>query len=181
MTRAASVAAGAPAVVRARPLRDSEFARDVLLGLSQQPKSLPCRYFYDERGSGLFEQITRLDEYYPTRTEISLLRAHVAAIGAQTQQGTALIELGSGSSRKTEILLESIDALSAYVAIDVSADALEAARVRLSRRFAHLTFHSLLADFSGPLALPADVRKAPMLGFFPGSTDRKSTRLNSSH
>jgi len=160
-----------PAVAPARASAfDREFARDVLLGLSKTPKSLPCRYFYDRRGSALFEKITELHEYYPTRTEIAILRAHAGEIERRTSRGTALVELGSGSSRKTEILLESIDALNAYVAIDVSEAALSAALARLSRRFLRLRFHAIVADFSRHVTLPSQLEHDPKLGFFPGST-----------
>src|SRR5262245_55252558 len=92
-----------------------EFAAEVLQGLSRPSKTLPCRFFYDEHGSELFERITRLPEYYPTRTETAILRSHADAIADSIPAGGVLIEFGSGSSLKTEILLERLPRLGAYV------------------------------------------------------------------
>src|SRR5262245_47897591 len=106
----------------AQPLPDparGAFLRDVLAGLTRQPKSLPCRYFYDARGSALFEAITELPEYYPTQTETALLEAHAGAMAALAGPGCCLIEFGSGSSRKTDILIQALPALAAYVPIDI--------------------------------------------------------------
>ena len=107
---------------------DEDFAAAVIAGLSRAQKSLPCRYFYDARGSELFEEITELAEYYPTRTELAILRAHVAELAQRVPPGSVLVEFGSGSSRKTEVLLDAMPGLAAYVAIDVSDSALEGAR-----------------------------------------------------
>jgi uncharacterized SAM-dependent methyltransferase len=90
-----------------------EFAREVIAGLRQRPKTLPCRYFYDARGSELFEQITDLPEYYPTKAEIALLEAHASEVAALAGPGCCLIEFGSGSSRKTDILLRAMPDLAA--------------------------------------------------------------------
>lgn len=155
---------------RARSEHNSAFLNEVVAGLSRQQKSLPCRYFYDNRGSDLFEQITQLPEYYPTRTEAAILGLHAAAMMRDLADGTVLVEFGSGSSRKTELLLQASRALRAYVMIDVSAGALEGARIRLRRRFPALDIRPVVADFSQPMSLDADLRKAPKIGFFPGST-----------
>ena len=149
---------------------DREFAASVIEGLSKPRKSLPCRFFYDARGSELFEEITRLPEYYPTRTEIAILDAHAAEIASRVDDGVVLVEFGSGSSRKTEILLERLPRLRAYVPIDVSESALEEAKRRLIKRFPALAVRPVAGDFSRPLALPPDLAKARKLGFFPGST-----------
>ena len=149
---------------------DREFAASVIEGLSKPRKSLPCRFFYDARGSELFEEITRLPEYYPTRTEIAILDAHAAEIASRVDDGAVLVEFGSGSSRKTEILLERLPRLRAYVPIDVSESALEEAKRRLIKRFPALAVRPVAGDFSRPLALPPDLAKARKLGFFPGST-----------
>ncbi len=149
---------------------DREFAASVIEGLSKPRKSLPCRYFYDARGSELFEEITRLPEYYPTRTEIAILDAHAAEVASRGDDGTVLVEFGSGSSRKTEILLCCLPRLRAYVPIDVSESALEEANLRLSKRFPALAVRPVAGDFSRMLALPPDLAKARKLGFFPGST-----------
>jgi dimethylhistidine N-methyltransferase len=150
--------------------RDDEFAAAVVDGLSSRPKTLPCRYLYDARGSVLFEQITALPEYYPTRTETAILEANVGEIAGGTGSGVVLVEFGSGSSRKTEILLEAMPDLNAYVPIDVSESALEDARQRLAARFPDLDIRPLHGDFSHALKLPADLRFSRKVGFFPGST-----------
>ena len=155
---------------------DEEFAAEVLAGLSREPKSLPCRYFYDARGSELFEEITELAEYYPTRAELAILRDHAGEIAARVAPGAVLVEFGSGSSRKTEILLDAMPGLAAYVAIDVSACALEGARSRLEARYPRLRVITRTGDFRMPLDLPAELAKAPRLGFFPGSTIGNLTR-----
>ena len=103
-----------------RPADNDEFAMAVLEGLSRPHKTLPCRFFYDARGSELFEEITRLPEYYPTRTEAAILEEYAAAMADGVPDGGVLVEFGSGSSLKTEILLRQLPRLKAYVMIDVS-------------------------------------------------------------
>lgn len=147
-----------------------EFRRDVVAGLSKRQKSLPCRYFYDDRGSVLFEQITELPEYYPTRTEAAILTASAAEMVADVPDRAVLVEFGSGSSRKTELLLRHLAGLRAYVMIDVSAGALDDARQRLERTFPLLDVRPIVADFAYPVALAPDLLAAPKIGFFPGST-----------
>jgi dimethylhistidine N-methyltransferase len=142
----------------------------VLAGLSQPQKSLPSHLFYDARGSDLFEQITHLPEYYPTRTETEILEAAAGDIARDTPPGIVLVEFGSGSSRKTEILLNALAGLSAYAPIDVSLSALDEAVTRLARRFPCLSVFPTAGDFTAPLALPQRLMKQPCLGFFPGST-----------
>lgn len=151
-------------------LVEDEFSSAVLHGLSRPQKTLPCRFFYDSRGSELFEEITRLPEYYPTRTEAAILAAHAAEMASYVPNGGVLVEFGSGSSRKTETLLQHLTQLRAYVMIDVSASALEDARARLATRFPTLDVRPIVADFSYPLALPADLADSHRTGFFPGST-----------
>ncbi len=145
------------------------FAHDVRAGLSQPQKLIPARWFYDRRGSALFEQITDLPEYYPTRTEVALLAASAGAIAAAVGPGRTVVEFGSGSSAKTPLLLEAV-APAAYVPIDISADWLFEAAAALGTRFPGLAVHPLAGDFTGALALPAAVAGTPRLGFFPGST-----------
>lgn len=147
-----------------------EFATEVLQGLSRLGKTLPCRFFYDARGSELFERITRLPEYYPTRTETAILRSHADAIADGIPAGGMLIEFGSVASLKTEILLERLPRLGAYVPIDVSQSALADARRRLAARFPHIDIRPIVADFSYPVALPAELAWRNKTGFFPGST-----------
>lgn len=149
---------------------ESEFCRAVLAGLSRRQKSLPCRFLYDARGSALFEAITDLPEYYPTRTEMAILKSNVGTMVQEVPPGAVLVEFGSGSSRKTEVLLSKLRHLRAYVMIDVSASALADAQQRLARRYPGLDVRTIQADFTLPFALPADLHAAQKVGFFPGST-----------
>jgi dimethylhistidine N-methyltransferase len=147
-----------------------EFATEVLSGLSRPGKTLPCRFFYDARGSELFEKVTRLPEYYPTRAETAILKAHAKEMAAGMPDGGVLMEFGSGSSLKTELLLERLPRLGAYVPIDVSQSALAGARRRLAARFPWLDVRPIVADFAYPVALPAELAWRHKTGFFPGST-----------
>ncbi len=153
----------------AEPL-DGDFARAVLTGLGEDAKNIPCQFLYDARGSELFEEITRLEEYYPTRTEIALLEACGSEIAALAGPGRAVVEFGSGSSRKTHILLDCLDDPAAYIPIDISHDALGEAAARLKQSYPGLAVHPLHADFNQGLELPARYGACPKLGFFPGST-----------
>jgi dimethylhistidine N-methyltransferase len=158
--------------IRAAPSKTSpldEFAEAVLKGLSAPRKRLPCQYFYDAAGSELFEEITRLEEYYPTRTETAILRAHVSSMARPIGRNAVLVEFGSGSSRKTELVLEALAAPRAYVPIDVSLSALTDAWGRLERRFPGLEIIPVNASFCAA-RLPARVLAYSKLGFFPGST-----------
>lgn len=148
----------------------AEFAADVLAGLSGAQKSLPSHYFYDAQGSALFEAITRLPEYYPTRVETAILAAHAGDMAGDVPDGALLVEFGSGSSRKTEILLAAMPEVEAYVPIDVSAAALQGAERRLAARFPRLGVRPIAADFTQPVDLPTDLAGRPKVGFFPGST-----------
>lgn len=156
-----------PALVRAG---EDDFATAVLDGLSRPQKALPCRFFYDARGSELFEEITRLPEYYPTRAETAILDAHAAEMAQGVPAGGLLVEFGSGSSLKTEILLRQLPRLGAYVCVDVSESALDDARKRLAERFPGLDMRPIVGDFSHPVAFPADLAGRAKTGFFPGST-----------
>jgi dimethylhistidine N-methyltransferase len=148
----------------------SEFARDVLAGLSGSRKSLPPKYFYDDEGSRLFEEITRLPEYYPTRSEISILKEHGKAIAALIPKDAAVIEFGSGSATKARILLEAAPQIAAYVPVDISGDFLAQEAAALRRDFSALSVHPVVGDFTQSFELPPDVRALPRVGFFPGST-----------
>ncbi|WP_409563088.1 L-histidine N(alpha)-methyltransferase [Hyphomicrobium sp. MC8b] len=149
---------------------DGEFANAVIEGLSLLQKELPCRYFYDARGSLLFEEITRLPEYYPTRTEAQILRVAACDLVADFSDGNLFVEFGSGSSLKTEILLDRVDADIVYVPIDVSETALADAVVRLGLRYPSLEVRPLVANFSEMKGLPRDLSGRRAVGFFPGST-----------
>jgi dimethylhistidine N-methyltransferase len=157
------------AQLRTDPIR-CDFAEAVLAGLREKPKSIPSRFFYDRQGSELFEQITELEEYYPTRAEIALLEAHAREIAAFAGRGVCLVEFGSGSSRKTDRLIEAMTDLAGYVPIDISESALAGASARLGKRFPELPVTPLHGDFSGNLRLPKAARPLKKLGFFPGST-----------
>jgi dimethylhistidine N-methyltransferase len=151
-------------------LVDGEFVSAVLDGLSRPQKTLPCRFFYDARGSELFEEITLLPEYYPTRTEAAILKAHAAEMAESVTAGSVLVELGSGSSLKTELLLQHLPPSCVYVPIDVSPAALDGATRRLAARFPGLDVRPIIGDFSRPATFPSDLADRPKTGFFPGST-----------
>jgi dimethylhistidine N-methyltransferase len=159
-------------VVRApRPIDTaSEFAADVVAGLSAKPKLLPSKYFYDLIGSSLFDRITELPEYYPTRAELGLLQRNAPAIASLFPHGAALIEFGSGSSRKARIVLRAAASVEAYVPIDISGDFLREDAARLRRDFPHLTIIPIAADFTTLSAPPPEIAAKPRSGFFPGST-----------
>jgi dimethylhistidine N-methyltransferase len=150
-------------------IADTDFGRAVVAGLSQTPKVIPARFFYDRRGSELFEAITQLPEYYPTRTEIGLLERHGPDIGRLVGAGRIVVEFGSGSSAKTPLLLRHVDP-AAYVPIDISADFLRESASTLAKAHPGLDVLPVAGDFTRPLALPAAVAGRPMIGFFPGST-----------
>jgi dimethylhistidine N-methyltransferase len=145
------------------------FEVDVLKGLKSTPKRISPKYFYDAVGSALFEQITDLPEYYPTRTELSILQDNASAIAAYIPAGSALVEFGSGSSRKTRILLAAAPQLAAYVPVDISGEMLEQEAVGLRKEFPNLKVLPVAADFTHPFDLP-DSAPATRVGFFPGST-----------
>jgi dimethylhistidine N-methyltransferase len=147
----------------------SAFARDVIGDLSQTPKRLSPKYFYDAAGSELFEQITLLPEYYPTRTELGILRERGSEIAAIIPSGAALVEFGAGATTKMRLLLNAC-ALSAYVPVDISGDFLKAQAEALRRDFPDLHVYPVTADFTAPFALPDAVGAMPKVGFFPGST-----------
>jgi dimethylhistidine N-methyltransferase len=148
---------------------NAAFRQDILAGLSATPKRTPPHWFYDRRGSELFEQITELPEYYPTRTETALLAAHAGDIHAHVGSGRAVVEFGAGSSTKTPYLLRGV-AAAAYVAIDISGDFLRESSATLAVQFPELPVIAVEADFTHEADIPCGVRALPRLGFFPGST-----------
>lgn len=157
------------AVTAAALTADPAFRADVLAGLAAPIPAVPARWLYDRRGSELFETITRLPEYYPTRTETALLESRAAEIAAMTGKGEAVVEFGSGSSAKTPILLRAI-APAAYVPVDISGDFLRDSAAALQAQFPDLPIHPVEADFTRAIELPAEIAGLPRLGFFPGST-----------
>jgi len=148
---------------------DLAFRADVLAGLAEPQKAVPARWFYDDAGSQLFEDITRLPEYYPTRAETEILLARSGEFAQLIGPGRAVVEFGSGSSVKTPLLLAAI-APSAYVPLDISGDFLRAAANDLAAKFPGLPVYPVEADFMRRVELPGEVEGLPKLGFFPGST-----------
>jgi dimethylhistidine N-methyltransferase len=149
---------------------DSQFARDVIAGLTARPKTLPPKYFYDEIGAQLFEAITATPEYYPTRCEMEILRDRAPEIAQFIPRGCALIEFGSGSSRKARLLLAAAPEIAAYVPVDMSSKMLADETQTLRREWPDLRVIPVEADFSGPFTLSGELDGLPRAGFFPGST-----------
>ena len=154
------------------PDRLKSFRDDVFEGLSREQKELPCKYFYDNRGSELFNTICSLDEYYPTRTETALLQAHGREMADLIGPGVCLIEFGCGSLLKTRLLLDALRSPAAFVPIDISADHLLQSSAALAADYPDLEVLPVVADFTRPVKLPDKARKASenRIGFFPGST-----------
>jgi L-histidine Nalpha-methyltransferase len=150
---------------------EESFRDAVLSGLGHEPKTLPCKFFYDARGSALFEEICEVREYYLTRTEIAILEEYSGAIAAHLGANCRLIELGSGASRKVRILLEALKAPAAYVPVDISRDHLRDAAAQLAADFPELPVIAVCADYTRPFRLPPLSGPAgKRVGFFPGST-----------
>jgi dimethylhistidine N-methyltransferase len=148
---------------------DPYFRADVLAGLSAPIPAIPARWLYDRTGSELFDAITRLPEYYPTRIETALLKRIMPDVAKLVADGTAVVEFGSGSSTKTPLLLEAVRP-AAYVPIDISGDYLRESAARVYQRFPALKVYPVEADFTKPVTLPGEIAGLPRLGFFPGST-----------
>jgi dimethylhistidine N-methyltransferase len=148
----------------------SPFARDVIAGLTARPKRLPPKYFYDQAGAQLFEDITALPEYYLTRCELEILRERAPEMASFFPRGSALIEFGSGSSRKVRILLAAAPTIAAYVPVDISSEMLLQEAQELRRDHPRLAVVPVEADFTQPFALPPAVATMAHTGFFPGST-----------
>jgi dimethylhistidine N-methyltransferase len=165
MAQAAPTAPGADSTTST-----GTFAADVLAGLTAKPKRLSPKYFYDLAGSALFERITHLPEYYPTRSELGILKANAPEIGSLFPPNCALIEFGAGSSRKARILLGAAATVEAYVPVDISGDFVEQDAAQLRRDFPRLTVLPLVADFAQQIVFPPAIEKLPRVGFFPGST-----------
>ena len=150
---------------------EESFRDAVLHGLSRPKKSIPCKFFYDEAGSALFEEICRLPEYYPTRTEIGILEDNTAAIAARIGRHCRLIEFGSGASLKVRILLSELDAPAAYVPVDISREQLRQSALSLAEDFPGVPVAAVCADYTRPFRLPAlPGPEGKRVGFFPGST-----------
>lgn len=153
----------------AAPRIKDPFLADVLSGLSRPQKRLPSKYFYDAVGSRLFDRITELDEYYPTRTELAIMRAHAGAMAARCGLRCLLIELGAGSLVKVRLLLDRLDRPAGYVPVDVSGEHLREAAKVLGADYPGLGVYPVVADFTRPFELPP-VPAARKVAYFPGST-----------
>lgn len=158
------------AVQSERDLAASLFARDVSEGLTARPRHVPPKYFYDEEGSKLFQRITELPEYYPTRCELSILREHAADLARLIPPRSALIEFGSGSSQKAKLLIAAAPTIEAYVPIDISLEMLSREAMQFRREHPKIAVFPVEADFTKPFRLPPAVASLRRIGFFPGST-----------
>lgn len=161
----------APAPVVDRCPETGTFREELLSGLQAQPKTIPCKFFYDERGSKLFDRICELEEYYLTRTEIGIMRRHGGEMAARIGPEALLVEYGSGSSLKTRILLDALEQPTGYVPIDIAREHLQKAARRLARRYPALRIVPVCADYTEEVKLPdlgAKARRTVV--YFPGST-----------
>lgn len=155
---------------RAGAAVDHAVLTEVVAGLRRKPKQLPCKLFYDDAGAALFERICTLDEYYPTRTEIGILRAFGDEMAAWIGGRARIVEYGSGSGEKTRLLLRRLRSVAEYVPIDISGRQLEAFAEALRRELPGVAVHPVHADYTRPLVLPPNRDAARSVVFFPGST-----------
>ncbi len=150
---------------------DTEEVRSIIEGLSLPEKMISPKYFYDETGSRLFDEITKLPEYYPTQTELGIMQNCVAEIAELAGEQASLIEFGSGSSMKTHVLLQNLHSLAAYVPVDISEEHLLASAAALRRDYPHIEIIPMVADFTKPFDLPTPtVMPVKNIVYFPGST-----------
>ena len=150
---------------------NTEILSEVLNGLNQNPKMLPSKYLYDERGSQLFDEICELEEYYPTRTEMQIMQDNIIEIGKLLGEGTLLIELGSGSSQKIKLLLDHIPGLAGYIPIDISSEHLLNSCKVLQEEYPDLNIFPLAADYTNSFSLPKlEIKYDHKAIYFPGST-----------
>ncbi|RYX92710.1 MAG: L-histidine N(alpha)-methyltransferase [Comamonadaceae bacterium] len=150
--------------------QQGEFARDMLAALSNHPRGISPKYFYDVQGSALFDRICELPEYYPTRTEIGILESKAAEIAKLMGPQAEIVEFGAGSLRKVRILLDAAEAPSRYVPIDISGEHMTQAAAILKSDYPGLEVEPVVADYTRALTLPAPVGEGRRIGFFPGST-----------
>jgi len=146
------------------------FGDDVINGLSQVQKTIPCRWLYDERGSELFEDITVLPEYYLTRTETSILSQYAPEIASHVGPHATVVEYGAGASIKTRILIDALEKLNTYIPVDISAEFLQSSVASLKEDYPDLQIEPVVADFLSSVDLPEEPAKGVRVGFFPGST-----------
>jgi len=154
----------------------AEMLSEVLEVLRQEQKSLPSKYFYDERGSNLFEEICELDEYYLTRTELNIMEQNISSMAGAIPDNCKLVELGSGSSLKTRLLLKALPGLQAYVPVDISEEFLNSVAENIRSEFPDLTVSPVATDYTKPFQLPESPEDCPNVAYFPGSTIGNFTR-----
>jgi dimethylhistidine N-methyltransferase len=147
----------------------ADFFGEVILGLSQRPRAIAPKFFYDERGSQLFEAICQTSEYYPTRTEIAILTRHIEEITSYLRPNCLLVEPGSGNSQKVRILFDA-NRPRAYIPVDISRDFLLWAARRVGADYPALDVYAICADYTAPFTLPANLPDAHKVVFFPGSS-----------
>lgn len=158
-------------ISQAMDAQTTAFKTDVLKGLGSRQKTLPSRWLYDDRGSELFEEITKLSEYYPTRTETAILVDNAETLAAFCGPGAVIIEYGAGASVKSQILLRALQQPRMYLPVDIAGDFLAVSAARLRKRFPSLEIFPVAADFTTDFDLPATIpRDAARTAFFPGST-----------
>ena len=155
---------------RGASLQEESFADSLLTGLAGTPKEIACKYFYDEVGSRLFDEICELPEYYQTRTETRLLTRHAGEIAALMGQGVEIVEFGAGSLRKARILLDALQSPRAYTPLDISGEYLADVVRSLAADYPMLALRPMVGDFTGPLDIPRLPDNPRRAGFFPGST-----------
>lgn len=149
----------------------TEFLLDLKQGLARQRKSISPKYFYDAAGSALFDQICKLPEYYPTRTELSILHKHAREIALHLGPHAEILEFGAGSMQKVRVLLDAMDRPARYIPIDISAEHLQDAALKMAKDYPHLQVEPLEADYTQDVVLPPDMPpEGHRVGFFPGST-----------
>ncbi len=150
----------------------SEFRAAVIAGLGESQKTLPCKFFYDAEGSRLFDRICELPEYYPTRTEVTILKKRADEIARLVGPAVRLVEFGSGAGVKVRLLLKELERPVGYVPVDISREHLDSAAKALARDFPHLNIAPICADYTKPFELPSPIGPAAQttVGFFPGST-----------
>lgn len=170
-----------PAFSHQQPFTDAQHAmlEDAIAGLSEEQKQLPSKYFYDEEGSRIFDEITELPEYYPTRTEAEIMRLHAGEMADVLGKGVLLVEYGSGSSVKTRALLDRMSDMAGYVPVDISGDYLEQVASGLQADYPHIQVKHVAADFTEPFNLPQlDRSPERIIAYFPGSTIGNFTRAD---
>nr|VFJ86177.1 MAG: dimethylhistidine N-methyltransferase [Candidatus Kentron sp. LFY] len=146
-----------------------DLKKDVLNGLSSRPKAIPPKFFYDERGSFLFEQITKMPEYYPTRTEVNLINEYSSDMASQLPKKCLLIDLGSGSSEKVRLIIDALQP-AAYMPIDISKEYLRQSAQKMAQDYPNLDIHAVCADYSNEFRLPYCPESMQRVAFFPGSS-----------